>query len=266
MRIVNFRSGLGNQLFFYLFSQYLKERHPHEYIYGYYKARNLKKHNGLEVQKVFDIDLPKHNMWSDCVAWFCRKLNGIGIEGLKATDNKYSEKAVYYDGWWQDQRFFLDNLRNIRFRNFDLDDTNAGLLTEISQSQSAFIHIRRGDYLAPEHIKQYGGICTSEYYKKGINLIQQQFINPQFFVFSNDISWVKEKMDIPNPIYVEKNVGEMSFMDMFLMSYCKGAVLANSSFSYWGAVLNKEKEIVVYPQKWFNSHTPDIFPNSWIGI
>ena len=199
------------------------------------------------------------------MAWLCRKLTGIGVKGLKATDAVYNEKAIYFDGWWQDKKYFLDSVGKMKFRDFDLDEINKALLNSIQNCQSVFIHFRRGDYMAPEHILEYGGICTADYYKKAITIIQERFDYPKFFVFSNDLHWVMENMDIPNCVYVDGNTGANSFIDMFLMSYCDAAILANSSFSYWGAMLN-QKKIVVYPQKWFNSHTPNIFLDEWIGL
>ena len=137
----------------------------------------------------------------------------------------------------------------------------------IQGTQSVSLHIRRGDYLDPENLERYGGICTIEYYMKGISIIKNYFERPSFFIFSNDMEWVKENMDIPNPVYIDINKGKDSYMDMYLMSRCKANIIANSSFSYWGAMLNiNPSPLVVYPQKWFNNYTPDIFPQSWIGI
>lgn len=265
MKIVHFSSGLGNQIFFYLFYRYLQTKYPDDSVYGYYISKNLRKHNGLELDKVFNVELPPSTLCSNMVAWLCRKLNGLGFPGLKATDKKYSENAIYFDGWYQDKKYFLDNLNELRFKEFKLNRENTRILQEIKSSQSVFIHIRRGDYLAPEHIAEYGGICTDQYYKKAIAIIQKRFDNPKFFVFSNDLQWVIENMDMPNCVYVDGNFGTTSYLDMYLMSYCNAAIIANSSFSYWGAMLNRRK-IVVYPRKWFNSHTPDMFPESWIPL
>ena len=267
MKIVNFRSGLGNQIFFYLYSRYLMVKYPDQNVYGYYNCNNLKNHNGLEVQRVFDIKLPKQTFFSKTVALFCRKLNGLGLKFLKCTDDFYSESALFFDGWWQDKKFFLDNLKDLRYRNFNLDTVNFELLNEINNSNSVCLHVRRGDYIAPEHVAQYGGICTLDYYKQGIQIIQNKIHDAKFFVFSNDIDWVKENLSVPNSFFVNNNTGKNSYLDMFLMSHCKAAVIANSSFSYWGAMLNvNSNPIVVYPAKWFNTHTPDIFPKNWIGI
>ena len=70
-----------------------------------------------------------------------------------------------------------------------------------------------------------------------------------------------------NVVYVNNNSGKDSYLDMFLMSHCKCNILANSSFSYWGAMFNVHSDnYVIYPSKWNNIETPDIFPNYWHGL
>lgn len=266
MKIVNFKSGLGNQVFYYLLCLYLKEKHPKEEIYGFYNPEWLKTHSGLELDYAFEVKLPPQTAWSKIVTNFAR-IGSKFVKGLRVTDNNFSEDAFFYDGYWQDKKFFLDNVRNIQFRERPLSERNKELLDMIQNSESISIHIRRGDYLASENQNQYGGICTLDYYQKAIEIMQKRIDSPIFFVFSNDIIWVKENMDIPNPVYVDNNKGKDSYMDMYLMSRCKGNILANSSFSYWGAMLNTNKsQIVIYPKKWFNTHTPDIFMSNWIGV
>ena len=106
MKIVNFSPGLGNQLFEYVFVEYLKKKYPQGHVYGYYHPRFLDiKHNGLEVNKVFDVELPPASIWSDFIAFLCRSIARL-IPLVKATEKRHSEKAIYYDGWWQDKRFF----------------------------------------------------------------------------------------------------------------------------------------------------------------
>ncbi len=266
MKIVNFTPGLGNQIFEYIFVQYLKKTFPKERVYGYYNPKFLNKHNGLEVHKIFDIELPPETIWSNFVAFLCRA-SARFLPFVKATDRSYLEKAIYYDGWWQNKRFFLNTIGEIKYRTPTLDENNATLLEEITKSESVSIHVRRGDYLESKNAKQYGGICTLEYYNKAINIIKERFSNPRYFVFSNDIDWCKENLSLENMVFVSNNTGANSWLDMYLMSHCKANILANSSFSYWGAMLNINVPIlVVYPKKWFNSHTPDIFSDNWSGI
>ena len=114
----------------------------------------------------------------------------------------------------------------------------------------------------------YGGICTEMYYAKAITYICNKIDQPSFFVFSNEIDWVKNNVDIPNPTYIDFNNGADSWQDMFLMSQCKHNIIANSSFSWWGAWLNSGQEkLVIAPKKWFNNHEiNDIVCESWIKI
>ncbi len=266
MKIVNFTPGLGNQIFEYIFSEYLRKKYPNSKVYGYYNPKFLnEKHNGLEVDKIFNIILPKSSLLSDFVAFMCRILSRI-YPPLKANDIHYSENAIYFDSWWQNKRFFLDTPSKISFREVQLNEINRKLVHNITSSDAVSIHVRRGDYLEPQFAKRYGGICTIEYYLKAIDIINGIYPHSQFYVFSNDIDWCKNNLTIENVVYVTNNKGTNSWLDMYLMSLCKANIIANSSFSYWGAMLNKNKNLVVYPGKWFNTHTPDIFPNEWIAL
>lgn len=267
MKIVSFSSGLGNQIFIYLFYKYLRGKYPYEQIFGYYNKKKLNKHNGLEVEKVFDILLPPRSFLTDVIAFFCRKLNGIGIKRFRTTDNPYNENAIYFEGYWQYKKFLRKEPDFIKYRNFDLDDENTSILNCIKGSDSVSIHVRRGDYLEPQFASRYGNIATLDYYNQAIQIVRGKVYNPRFFVFSDDIEWVKDNLKLDNTVYVTHNKGKNSYLDMFLMSNCKHNIIANSSFSFWAAMLNKnDGKIVVYPSKWTNMRTPDYFPESWEGL
>lgn len=266
MKIVNFTPGLGNQIFEYVFSEYLRKKYPRNQIYGYYNPKFLnEKHNGLEVHKMFDIQLPPSSHLSNTVAFICRLLSRF-VPSLKATDKCFSEDAIYFDGWWQNKKFFLDTISQINFKKPVLDAINNSILGDIYKFESVSIHIRRGDYLEPRFVKQYGNICTMDYYIRAIEIAKKRFKHPKFFVFSNDICWCEENLKIDNVVYVTNNQGINSWIDMYLMSKCKANILANSSFSYWGAMLNKNTSFIIYPDKWFNYDRPDMFPENWIAI
>jgi hypothetical protein len=118
----------------------------------------------------------------------------------------------------------------------------------------------------------FWGGCNLDYYNKAIKIIINKVENPIFFIFSDDINWCKENIKIKDHeiIYVDWNVGDNSYIDMQLMSTCKHNIMANSSFSWWSAWLNKNKDkIVISPYKWFNSDDmdcSDLIPESWIRI
>lgn len=120
--------------------------------------------------------------------------------------------------------------------------------------------------MTKQNFNIFGNICTRKYYHDAIRIITEKVSNAVFYVFSDDIDWVQTHLDIPNAVYVNWNTGEYSIYDMYLMSFCKYNIIANSTFSYWAARLNKKAELVIYPSKWYNTFTPDIFPDSWCGI
>jgi hypothetical protein len=115
---------------------------------------------------------------------------------------------------------------------------------------------------------KYLGICSENYYKKAIQYITENVKNPKFFVFSNDIEWSKKLFNDLDVCYITGNDGLDSYMDMILMTFCKHHIIANSTFSWWGAVLSRESEgITIAPEKWLNtSQTHDIWMDDWIKI
>jgi hypothetical protein len=114
------------------------------------------------------------------------------------------------------------------------------------------------------------GLCPISYYQNAINYISAQVEQPYFFIFSDDMGWAKEnlKMDLPC-IYIDHNHGAESYNDMRLMSLCQHHIIANSSFSWWGAWLNaSSNKIVIAPKKWFanNNNVKDLLPIDWITL
>ncbi|ULT28973.1 alpha-1,2-fucosyltransferase [Sphingobacterium sp. E70] len=125
----------------------------------------------------------------------------------------------------------------------------------IQQQNAISLHVRRGDYLQESLFKD---ICTEEYYQKSIQYMLETNESPLFIIFSNDIDWCKTHFKDLNAIFVEHNSGNNSFRDLQLMSQCNHHIIANSSFSWWGAWLNDSPDkIVVSPRKWVNDPTLD---------
>lgn len=259
MKIVIFKGGLGNQLFQYVFYTYLKNKGN--------KVRYLNKakesHNGLEVNKYFQTEMKEVPFYIGYLIRICYKINVSLLNRIRVDDSNFDIKQTIFDGYWHNQAFYVQDLK---FKKLNLNMKNAKVFDLITKTNSVSIHVRRGDYLAPNNLEIFGGICTLEYYKKAIKEIEKRLSNPKFFIFSNDIEWCEENFKDLQPTYVSWNIGNDSIYDMYLMSCCKANIIANSSFSYWGARLGS-KNIVVYPNKWFNNQpTPDIFDESWISI
>ncbi len=245
---------------------YLKKRFPSEKFYGYYNKKFLSKHNGLEIDKVFDVNLPKNTWVSDTVAFFCRVLHRL-FRNLIATDNNCYMKAIYFDGYWQKNKY-LEFADFIHFRDLDIGLDNERIKNEMNSCYSVSLHVRRGDYYTPQFSDIYANVCTLTYYQRSIDYIVSEHPDATFWVFSDDINWAKENLKAGNIKYVENNRQDKSYIDMFLMSNCKSNIIANSSFSFWAAMLNKCKDkIVIYPGKWKNDgYLPDVFPSDWVKI
>jgi len=145
-----------------------------------------------------------------------------------------------------------------------LDVRNIEILKEVCERTSVSIHIRRCDYLQTP----FKDVSTIEYYKKAINYIEERIEKPFYFIFSDDIVWVKQNFDIPNSMIVDNNKAKDSWKDMYLISKCKHNINANSTFSWWGAWLNDNTEkIVITPRKFSLLYeSNDIYPESWVKI
>lgn len=177
--------------------------------------------------------------------------------------------GVYLDGYWQTERYFINIEETIRmlytFPEIE-DEENSAMAERIQGCDSVSLHIRRGDYLSAKNAPMHGDICTRAYYDRAIGHIREHVGSPQFFIFTDDAQWARaEYGDKKAFTVVDINHGSQSFRDMQLMSLCRHHIVANSSFSWWGAWLDQRRDkIVVAPPKWFNlAETPDIWCDGW---
>jgi hypothetical protein len=175
-----------------------------------------------------------------------------------------------YIGYWQSEKYFLsmkeEVLDTFSFEKLAKSQKTFSILDLIENTNSISVHVRRGDYLLEG--EKFGNICTTQYYDKAIEKIKKHIVSPLFFVFSNDMEWVRKNIQIPNPYYIDWNQGADSWQDMFLMSRCKHNIIANSTFSWWGAWLNQSpQKMVIAPSHLLNGiETPDWIPDTWITI
>jgi hypothetical protein len=181
------------------------------------------------------------------------------------------------DGDFQSEKYFADQQALIResfiFPLLNVNDENNKIVAQIVNSNSVSVHVRRGDYLH-KPIMALNGVCSREYYEEAIALMEQQHPGASYYFFSDDPEWVKNEIVqfAPNHTIIDHNTGNNSWKDMYLMSLCRHNIIANSSFSWWGAWLNRnENKIVIAPQKWFATtdpyfNTKDLIPESWIKL
>jgi len=181
---------------------------------------------------------------------------------------------IVLHGYWQSFRYFeriADELRmELAFRG-DPDRRSAALLRGIESSESVCIHVRRGDYVSNPTFNVALGACGVEYYDRALEIIAIRVGCPTFYLFSDDLEWVRANLRIPGPLVtVDHNRDGSGVEDLRLMSRCRHFVIANSSFSWWGAWLGQDRGgTVVAPARWFNNDkTPaaDRIPLSWIRV
>jgi len=182
-------------------------------------------------------------------------------------------KNCFLSGYWQSERYF-QNIQSVIREEFRFkpltDPKNIEWLNKIENENSVSLHIRRADFVNNKY-HDIHGTCSVDYYKKAARYIADKVKRPVFFVFSDSIDWVRKNLILPFPCeYISGNSGEQSYIDMQLISLCKHNIIANSSFSWWGAWLNQNPEkIVIAPMQWFvskklNEQTIDLIPETWL--
>ena len=263
MIIVRLKGGLGNQMFQYAFGKAIAIRHN----------TDLKLHftNALfNTQRSYELD--DFNI-SGAIATKedLRKLgiiqNRVINRFLYLLDERYHvrfnnhiatqrypyhfdssylfiKNNSYIQGYWADNRYFK-GIENVIRKEFTprkkLDERNRRILKQIQASTSISIHVRRMDYITNKgQALQFIGL---DYYKRSIGKIKLKTTDPIFFVFSDDIAWCKDNlMQLLNKVYfIDHNKGKDSYKDILLMSACKHNIIANSTFSWWGGWLNRNK-------------------------
>lgn len=182
-------------------------------------------------------------------------------------------QECYLVGYWQSERYFRNIAPAIRsdfaFKT-PLEGRNVELAGWIAQVNAVSLHVRRGDYVNNPVTNATHGVCSLDYYRDAVRYVSDRIEKPHFFIFSDDVAWVKEhlRVDFPHQ-YIDHNCGAESYNDMRLMSMCRHHIIANSSFSWWGAWLNPDmNKIVVAPKKWFadDRKTEDLFPQGWATL
>lgn len=182
---------------------------------------------------------------------------------------------IYLEGYWADP-FYFHGIEEIIREEYRLKDeltpSNMEVAHLINCCDSISVHIRRGDYLAKN---QFFHSLTLDYYKTAIKWFNEKLMDPKYFFFSDDINWVRENFNIKNSNYVDINLADEEYYDLYLMSLCKHNIIANSTFSWWGAWLNNHPDkIVIAPQKWYNNQiaqnyyesSKSFIPEAWIKI
>jgi len=296
MDIILIFNGLGNQMSQYAFYLAKKQINPRVKCI-YFPLKDDDQHNGFELDNVFNIKISKninyYTLYYLYKLYLVKDQNNIKGRFIRKILNHFKVNVIYenlktyefnpdnllkgtgcsyYWGGWHCEKYFndiRDKISNIFHFHIDENDSRTiELQKKMNTTTSVSIHVRRGDFISKRLIESFGNVCDLEYYNKAIKYIRQKVENPYFFIFSDDEQWINENFKFPNSVIVDFNKGNDSWKDMYLMSQCKHNINANSTFSWWGAWLNKNPgKIVVVPEKFILQDEPqDIYPDSWIKI
>jgi len=189
---------------------------------------------------------------------------GYFSEVLNLGDN------IYLDGFWQSEKYFKD-IENILRDEFTIKEKlEDNLLNAIMSTNSVSIHVRRADYVTNPSANKIYGVCSLDYYNNAVSKITRLVRTPHFFIFSDDLAWCKNNIRLNFPTTFIDHGADKNYEDLILMSKCKHNIIANSSFSWWGAWLNDNPDkIIIAPEKWLkdpNRTTEDLIPSGWLKI
>lgn len=284
--ILQLIGGLGNQMFQYAFAKALFN-HGYDIKLDISAFETYHLHGGFGLDH-YDISIPiasKEEVAPCKMNFFTKLKRKLKIPNKKILEEKTLRfqndllsppDSTYIHGYFQSEKYFKEIRADI-IQDFTLT-TPLSLYSESIKEKvqgsinSASIHIRRGDYVSNAHANNTHGTCSLAYYQQSITLLDSKFDNIHFFIFSDDIEWVKNNLLVKNCTYIENDSSRIPHEDIYLMSLCQHNIIANSSFSWWGAWLNTNNhKIIIAPKIWFKHpkmqiQTSDIVPEDWLRL
>jgi len=295
MIIVQLTGGLGNQMFQYALGRVLSHKNSDKLTLDLSNYNPF--FNTMDTIRSFELDIfnlkYEEASRSELVrlsdsnpiinfinSIFKTKINPFPVGFTPEIAHKFQRQvlqlkgSIYLRGYWQTEKYFKDYrdlIRNEFKFTKKTGSRNKVVLADIKRTNSVSVHVRRGDYVNIKTTKAFHGTCGPNYYLRSASYIEKNIINPIYYVFSDDPEWCKNNLKLSGrTVIIDHNKGNDGWMDMWLMSNCKHNIIANSSFSWWGAWLNENSsKIVITPKIWFKDKTvdtEDLVPSSWIKL
>ncbi|HMO61442.1 MAG TPA: alpha-1,2-fucosyltransferase [Ferruginibacter sp.] len=275
MIAVHLRGGLGNQMFQYALYLAFKAAGKKAGIdISHYKNST---NTSYELQRIFGVQAPivgpAKKIFLKAGWQALRPFYKLPFAETDDMFGRYNNKILrlnfaYLKGYWQCEQYFLQIAGAVRqcynFPEFQ-DEANINILNSISNCNAVSLHVRRGDYLKDGR----NDALDAAYYNRAVEYFETKLHKPVFYIFSDDAAWAATNIKATHAHYINWNTGAASYQDMQLMSRCKHHIIANSSFSWWGAWLNTNPEkIVVAPAQWLHwmDSTRDIIPAAWVTL
>ena len=263
MIITKLKGGLGNQLFQYAAGRAVALHHKVPLKLDLTILKTDKLHNGYRLdQFAIQADIATDNEIVKLKGGNNVLISALRKAGLVKKKSYFKEKRssyfdrgifknnfVYLNGYWQNELYF-SNIRELLLEELSpissMNDLGCAYLEQIKKTNSVSLHVRRRDYLTLENI----GVLDVDYYMKAVEYIRKNLEEPTFYIFSDDLDWCKKSLGfLDGCIYVDRTQTEID--DLKLMSFCQHNIIANSSFSWWGAWLNQNlKKTIIAPKGW----------------
>jgi hypothetical protein len=294
MVVVKLNGGMGNQLFQYAAGRRLSILHrtPLKLDISWFESQRLRSYSLGPFRTIQAFASPKEIAavkgdsktglagpifrWRQrCKPYYRRSVfSEVGGLGPYDPNTLRANSTVYLDGYWQSEKYFLEIQEIIRQEfavSCEQDPENQKVAAHIMDVPSVSVHVRRGDYVSDPGTNNVHGTCSSEYYHRALRLLMEKVHAPHAFIFSDDARWVADNLQLACPTsMVSHNGADKAYEDLRLMSMCKHHIIANSSFSWWGAWLcANPRKIVIAPQRWLldaRYDTKDLIPSAWSKI
>lgn len=298
MIIVRLRGGLGNQFFQYAAGKALAEHHRTDLrldLYTYTRHRYRKFELGkfrIDAQEAARSEVHRFTGSNPIVRYINKRENYLHCPSVFSQPHYHFfedflslPSDLYLNGYWQSEKYF-SNIHELIQQQYQpaspLDTLNHDLKLQMEQEESVAVHVRRGDYATSNDYQGFFGLLGKSYYDEAITLMKGKLAHPKFYFFSDDPAWCEANFTGLQATFIRHNVGDDSYKDLLLMSSCHHAIIANSTFSWWGAWLGTAPgRIVVAPKQWFRTNystrtvpsypsriynTKDLIPSGWIRL
>lgn len=288
MIITSIYGGLGNQMFQYAIGKSISVTRNVDFKIDTFKINNsnyvardfsLSKFNiSVELANISEVKDFHNSKYLDFI------IGKLYQKNIRFSNKIFEKKPFYFDekmlslnngyldGYWQCYKYFED-IREVLLEEFTLVNEmnleNKLIYNKIKELNSVSIHIRRGDYVKDKKNNAIYNVFGIEYYHNAIDFIANKIDNPYFFVFSDDLEWASKNLFLSNATYVDVNSSKNPENDLILMANCKHNIIANSTFSWWGAWLNDNpNKITIAPKRWMSTIDDlyDLYPDTWISL
>lgn len=283
MIVARIFGGLGNQMFQYAAGRALAIRHGTELTLDLRMFRTYSLHQyslsrfGIRAAAADERSLRAHGRAK--LALVARlpvgTLRSCYLEHPFGTHAAWDRVAAnaYISGYFQGEFFFQEAASSIRDEFLPVaapGPQNDAVTDLMADCESVALHVRRGDYVSDRATFDIHGACSIDYYRAAVDALRRRLDRPRFFVFSNDFPWAREHLSLgDDAVFVDWNAGAPE-LDLHVMSRCRHHVIANSTFSWWGAWLGSHPgQVVVAPDPWFDSVALDaseLLPERWVRV